>query len=69
MLSDSQRLERARDAVSGELDRIVQLAPSPEAQTEPARRMLAAWKVRILGERSVFLRKLAALRKKLQRPS
>lgn len=37
MLSDSQRLERARDAVSGELDRIVQLAPSPEAQTEPAR--------------------------------
>lgn len=39
------------------------------AQTEPARRILAAWKLRILGERSVFLRKLVALRKKLQRPS
>lgn len=37
MLSDSQRLERARDAVSGELDRLAQLAPSTQAQSEPAR--------------------------------
>ena len=39
------------------------------AQTEPARQMIAAWKLRILGERSAFQRRLAALRRRLRRPS
>lgn len=38
-------------------------------QMEPARRLVAVWKLRVLGERSAFLRMASALRRKMRRPS